>query len=439
MQRRHWRMIVFGAGGLIASVCISIFAFWLLSARYTLTVAAGPVDGFGARFVAALNEAFKPEEPRIRFNYLNTADGEASALALQDGKADLAILRSDIKPPSNGLVIVILRRDAIGLLVPHGSSITGFADLGGKHVALLPGSHFNARLFDDLLTFSGVDPKTVMRTTIAPSDLTQPIKDKKIDAVFGIGAIGTGPLVNALAAMRRAAPRNKPPVFLPVEDAAGFVKAHPAMETVDIPKGAFGGATSVPDDDATTLAMTWRLIAKDSMLDTVAGELARLLVLSKGRLGTLMPGAQEIIAPDTDDKSPYLPLHPGAAAYYNDDEESWFDRFEDLFYLIAMLGSVVASGGAAALGYVRRRKHRESDLHALADLMNKLANDAELDLDAAENDLQAIVNRGIAWRAAHPEELDDPQTMQLALNEIRTMIAFRRRQAESRSETKTGT
>lgn len=435
MQRRHWRMIIFGAAGLFASVCVSALALWLLSARYTLTVAAGPVDGYGARFVSALNEAFRPEEPRIRFNYLTTTDGEASAIALQDGKADLAIVRSDVKPPSNGLVIVILRRDAIGLLVPHNSPIKGFADLEGKHVALLPGSHFNAKLFDNLLAFSGVDPKTVMRTTIAPADLTNPIKAKKIDAVFGIGAIGTGPIVNALAAMRRAAPRDKPPIFLPIEDAAGFVKAHPAMETIDVPKGAFGGATSVPDDDVTTLAMTWRLIAKDTMLDTVAGELARLLVLSKNRLGTLLPGAQEIIAPDTDDKSPYLPLHPGAAAYYNDDEESWFDRFEDLFYLIAMLGSVVASGGAAALGYVRRRKHRESDLHDLATLMNKLANDADIDCDAAERELEAIVGRGIAWRATHPEELNDPQTMQLALGEIRAMIAFRRKQAEAKTGT----
>ena len=171
------------------------------------------------------------------------------------------------------------------------------------------------------------------------------------------------------------------------------------------------------------------------MLDAVAGELARLLVVSKGRLALLMPTSHQIIAPDTDDKSPYLPLHPGAAAYFNDDEESWFDRFEDLFYLIAMLGSVVASGGAAALCYVRRRKHRESDLHDLATLMNKLANDAELDCDAAERELEAIVGRGIAWRAAHPEELDDPQTMQLALGELRAMIAFRRKQAEAKNGT----
>ena len=428
-------MVVFGMAGLVASVIVSVLAFWLLSARYTLTVAAGPNQGYGQRFVSALNEAFKPEEPRIRFNYLQTDDSEASAIALQDGKADLAIMRSDVKPPSNGLVIVILRRDAIGLLVPHGSSISGFADLEGKHVAMLPGSHLNATLFDELLAYSGVDPKKVLRTTMAPTDLTQPVKEKKIDAVFAIGPIGTGPIANALAAMRRAAPRDKPPSFLAIDDAAGFVKAHPAMETIDIPKGSFGGATSVPDDDATTLALTWRLIAKDKMLDTVAGELARLLILSKNRLGTLMPGAQEIIAPDTDDKSPYLPLHPGAAAYYNDDEESWFDRFEDLFYLIAMLGSVVASGGAAALGYVRRRKHRESDLHDLASLMDRLSNDETVDLDAAERELQAIVGRGIAWRAAHPEELDDPQTMQLALNEIRTLIAFRRRQAEMKTGT----
>lgn len=435
MRMRHWRMVMFGMGGLIASVCVSILIFWLLSARFTLTVAAGPADGYGQRFVAAVNEAFRPEEPRIRFNALTTADSEASAIALQEGRADLAIMRSDVTPPSNGLVIVILRRDVVGLLVPHGSSITGFADLEGKHVALLPGSHYNAKLFDRLLEFSGVDPKTVMRTTFAPADLTEPLKAKKIDAVFGIGPIGTGPIVTALAAMRRAAPRNKPPVFLTIDDAAGFVKAHPAMETIDVPKGAFGGATSVPDDDVTTLALTWRFIAKDTMIDTVAGELARLLILSKGRLGTLLPGAQEIIAPDTDDKSPYLPLHPGAAAYYNDDEESWFDRFEDVFYLVAMLGSVLASGGAATIGYVRRRRHKEGELQNLTVLMTKLANNEPVDLDEAELTLQRVVSQGLAVRAAHPEDLDDPQTLAIALAEMRRMIAYRREQDAAKTGT----
>ncbi|MBU3730079.1 MAG: hypothetical protein FGM26_00870 [Beijerinckiaceae bacterium] len=426
MRLRHWRMIVFGTAGLVASVIVSLLAFWLLSARYTLTVAAGPAQGYGQRFVSALNEAFKPEEPRIRFNYLGTVDSEASALALQDGRADLAIMRSDVTPPSNGLVIVILRRDAVGLLVPHGSSISGFADLEGKHVALLPGSHLNEQLFNMLLTYSGVEPKKVMRTTIAPSDLTDPIKSKKVDAVFGIGPIGTGPIVTALAAMRRAAPRDKPPVFVAIDDAAGFVKAHPAMETIDVPKGSFGGATSVPDDDATTLALTWRLIAKDTMLDTVAGELARLLILSKNRLGTLMPGAQEIIAPDTDDKSPYLPLHPGAAAYFNDDEESWFDRFEDVFYLVAMLGSVLASIGAGTIGYFRRHKHRATDLADLSNLMQTVATDPNFNPDAAEAELNALVKRGLTLRASHPDDLDDAQTMQLTLNEMRQQIAAQR-------------
>jgi hypothetical protein len=226
--------------------------------------------------------------------------------------------------------------------------------------------------------------------------------------------------------MRRADPRGKAPVFLPVDDASGYVKAHPAMETLDVPKGAFGGATPVPDDDDTTLALTWRLIAKDTMLDAVAGELARMLIVSKGRLSLLMPTAHQIIAPDTDDKSPYLPLHPGAAAYYNDDQESWIDRFEDIFYLVAMFGSVIASIGAGAAGYFRRHNHREADIKDLAALMLTLATDPNYDPDAAEQQLNALVRRGLTLRASHPDDLDDPQIMTLVLSEMRHQIAARR-------------
>lgn len=426
MRLRHWRMVLFGFAGVFAAIFMGLLAIWLFSAKYTLSVAAGPTDGYGGRFVAALNEAFKPEEPRIRFKPFVTADSSASAKALEQGKVDLAILRSDVRPPSNGLVIVILRRDAVGLLVPGKSDIKGFGDLANKSVALLPGSHFNTELFDSLLAFHGVDGKTVKRETLSGNALTDALKKKSIDAVFGIGPLGIGPLVEALADMRRADPRGKAPVFLPVDDASGYVKAHPAMETIDVPKGAFGGTTPVPDDDDTTLALTWRLIAKDTMLDAVAGELARMLIVSKGRLSLLMPTAHQIIAPDTDDKSPYLPLHPGAAAYYNDDQESWIDRFEDIFYLVAMFGSIIASIGAGAAGYLRRHNHREADIKDLAALMQTLATDPNYDPDAAEKQLNALVRRGLTLRASHPDDLDDPQIMTLVLSEMRHQIAARR-------------
>lgn len=426
MTLRHWRLVLFGFAGVFAAIFVGLFSVWLFSAKYRLTVASGPNDGYGQRLVGALNEAFKHEEPRIRFAPLSTADSIASAKALEQGKADLAILRSDVPPPRNGLVIVILRRDAVGLIVPGESSIKGFGDLSNKTIGTLPGSHLNMDLLDQLLTFHGVDPKTVKRQTVEGNDLTQAIKTKSIDAVFGIGPLGIGPLMDALAAMRRAEPRGKTPIFLPVEDASGFVKAHPAMETIDIPKGAFGGTKPIPDDDETSLALTWRLIAKDTMLDAVAGELARLLVVSKGRLGLLMPSTHQIIAPDTDDKSPYLPLHPGAASYYNDDQESWFDRFEDVFYLVAMFGSVLASIGAGAVGYFRRHNHREVDLKNLATLMQSIAEDPNFDPDAAEKELNRLIKRGLSLRASHADDLDDPEVMALVLREIRLQIAVRR-------------
>lgn len=435
MRSKTFRFILFALAGIFAAVATGMFLIWVYKARYTLTVAAGPAEGYGQRFVAALNEAFKPEEPRMRFRYLATADAEGSAQALEQGKADLAILRSDVKPPSNGLVVVILRRDAIGLLVPADSKIKGFADLANKRVGILPGPHYNQELFQALASFHGVDPKTIKQTTVEITAIPDAIKNKSIDVVFGIGPIGFGPLENAVAAMRRAAPRDKPPVFLTVENASGFVKAHPAMETIDVPKGAFGGATAIPDDDETTLALTWRLVAKDRMLDAVAGELARMLIVSKPRLERLMPGTQQIIAPDTDDKSPYLPLHPGAAAYFNDDEESWFDRFQDIFYLVLMGGSVVASAFAAAVGFFRRRKHRESDLQRLAKLMHTISTQKDYDPDKATAELESIVSGAVAYRADHVEDLDSPEMLQLALAEIRRLIEDRRRELATNTPT----
>ena len=130
-----------------------------------------------------------------------------------------------------------------------------------------------------------------------------------------------------------------------------------------------------------------------------------------------------------------MPLHPGAAAYYNDDQESWFDRFEDVFYLVAMFGSVLASIGAGAAGLFRRHSHREADLIALSRLIETISTDPNYDPDAVENQLGALVRRGLMLRAKHPDDLDDPEVMGLVLDEIRHQIAARRAAITEKSGT----
>ena len=84
-----------------------------------------------------------------------------------------------------------------------------------------------------------------------------------------------------------------------------------------MPEGAFKGRPSIPDDTVTTLAVTYRLVVPETMLNVVAGLIGRAVINTKEKLAAVEPAAAQIETPAADDTSPILPIHPGLAAYLN--------------------------------------------------------------------------------------------------------------------------
>src|SRR5205823_9178817 len=73
-----------------------------------------------------------------------------------------------------------------------------------------------------------------------------------------------------------------------------------------------------------------------------------------------VPVAYRIEAPPAD-KGAALPVHPGALAFLNDEEKSFFDQFADLFYIGAMCLSVLGTALAAALARLKRQSAPDTD------------------------------------------------------------------------------
>src|SRR4051794_32819764 len=76
------------------------------------------------------------------------------------------------------------------------------------------------------------------------------------------------------------------PQIIAVDEAAAIAKRYPLLETLDIPKGTFDGSLPAPDDDITTLSVSYRLLACAAMPDWVAprspGGTAGVLMLLPG-------------------------------------------------------------------------------------------------------------------------------------------------------------
>ncbi len=60
-----------------------------------------------------------------------------SGHALEDQRADLAVVRSDVGMPVNGQTVLIMRRNAAVLLAPAGSALRAVEDLKGHRIGVL--------------------------------------------------------------------------------------------------------------------------------------------------------------------------------------------------------------------------------------------------------------------------------------------------------------
>jgi hypothetical protein len=219
-----------------------------------------------------------------------------------------------------------------------------------------PLQEVNAALLDLVLGYYDVQPQAVKRVFLDPVALADAIRHKHVAAVLAVGPVGPGPAVAAVATVAKAS--GGTPTLLALSDADAFNRRFPAFESFDVPEGAFKARPSVPDDTVTMLAVTYRLVAPDTMLNIVAGAIGQTLFTSKARLSVLAPMANQIEAPDPDDKNPILPVHPGVANYLNNGDQSFFDEFQGYFYLVAAVLSVIGSLATIIMGRIRTGQMR---------------------------------------------------------------------------------
>ena len=375
---------------LIACLCACLglgatVVWFFFFAHLTLRVAIGPVGSDGQKFLAAFVRSAADAHPRVRLQIAPMADRETSAKALTTGAADLAVVRSDDLTSTTGQTIAILQRDVVGLVIPSHAAIEKVEDLAGKTIGLMQAPAGDERILDQILEYYQVPTQRVNRVVLAHGEIGPAIRQKRVAAIFAIGPAGPGVLadvVTAVAKVSKAAPD-----ILDIEAAEAIVQHSPALEEVEIAPGAFRTTPLRPEESITTLAVTLRLVARPSMPNYVAGEVARLLFVTKTKLVSTLPQVSQIEAPDTD-KGAAFPVHPGAAAYFDGQQTSLLDLFLDYGYLVAIIGSVIGAGYAWM-----RRSWRDTESQEQAQLQHLLT--ILRDVSAANRDTLEVFEKEV--------------------------------------------
>lgn len=417
---------------IVATVLVGVAVVAAMAALWfrptVLRVAAGPVGSSDVRVIVSYLQALQRERSDIRFRLVLTEGPADSAARIESGKADLAVVRSDIAMPAKASTVAILRREAAFFITKPGSEITEIGALKGKTVGLVRSTPANERILTQILYHYDLTAQDVTRVSGAPQEMQQQVADGKFDALFFVTPISEQLTRRAIQTFPKV--EGKHAGLLPVAEAEALLTDYPQFDTVEIVRGAFGANPVLPDSTVTTLAVTHRLVADNNLSEAVVGELTRLLVTLRPQIVRDTPAVNQLDLPSTEDKAARLPNHPGAVAFIDGETKTFFERYGDYIYIGIMAFSLLGSALAALFSSLSRRPDPVASDVLMSDLVVEIERVRQADhlasLDLIEDEADETIARLL--RAATKKGGDSGEVAAVALlvSELRYTLARRR-------------
>jgi TRAP transporter TAXI family solute receptor len=368
MLRHRWSVLV---SIVLLLIGLSVTAFYFLSQPARYRIAVGPAGSDDLRLVQFLATKFSKDNAPVRMRIVVTENSAQSAELIDSGKADLAVVRHDLAFPKNGQVVAVLRRNYSVLFAPgepYNSPVEGrtrrpapapapakienIESLAGKRIGVIGRTQGNVDLLNIILKQYDIPPDKVEIVPLPLIDVSTVIREQKPDAILAVGPLSSKATMEAISAVVALTPNKKPPIFLPISASEAIAELFPAYESAEIAKGSFGGSPARPEEDIETVTVSHYIVASNSTSDSTIGELARLLLSARQTLSSELIGFAKIEKPNTD-KDANVTVHPGAKAYFDDEQKTFFDRYGDQLFWLLMIVPLFGSGAAGLASYMK--------------------------------------------------------------------------------------
>jgi TRAP-type uncharacterized transport system substrate-binding protein len=418
-----WLRFVLLVGVLALASGAGLLGYRYFTRPVTLSVAVGSIDGEAAQAMSALASRLVSDNAPVRLKVIDSGTALGAAKAFSSGKADLAVVRGDVGDLSQAQAVVVVSRIVLLIVGPPGSAIDSIDKLKGHRVGVI-GGDTNAKIIDVLSKEYGLDREKMFKDIALP-DVRRALQSKEVSALLVVI-----PLAEKYLSLLRGFFQQNPkssPVLIPIDSAGAIAETERAYESFDVPKGTLRAAPPVPEDDLTTLRTSLYLVANKKLSSDLIATLTQTIMRVRRELMGEQPLFAQITTPSTDADA-YLPLHPGAAAFYNGTQQSFMDEYSNWIYLTPM-----ALGGAATLlaaawkflGLGKRASEGPLDsLYALGRRIRKAATEAEL-LDI-EEEIDGILNAQRAKSAEGDDSAVDATTLNVAAHRLEGLIHDRR-------------
>ena len=207
---------------------------------------------------------------------------------------------------------------------------------------------------------------------MSPSAAYAALQSGDVDALFRVIALGNES-VNQLLQTSQSQ-------LIPIERAIALQLSLPYLEATEIPQGAYGGVEPIPPEAISGVGLRAVLVTHDSIDNQVIYDLTRTLHELRNELVREHPLSATIRLPESGENLG-LPLHPGARAYYNQDEPNfWVEYAEPIGLLLSVTILCLSGVWQFRLWLVGRQKNR-ADMYNLEilDLISQVENTDDLE------------------------------------------------------------
>jgi TRAP-type uncharacterized transport system substrate-binding protein len=419
-----WLRIVVTLALALLAAGASLFAYRWYVRPVTLSIAVGSLDGDAPKIMSALASRLTVNNAPVRLKVVETTGPIASADAFSSGKTDLAVVRGDVGDLSQAQAIVVLTQAVALLVAPPGSAITDMAGLKRATVGVVAGDT-NQKIVSVLTKTYDLDRANVVFKNVALDQVRRALDSKEIRAVLLVMPLSD----KYLSLVRGLFPQNAKtaPVLIPIENAGAIAEEERAYESFDVPKGTLRGSPPVPEDDVTTLRVSFYIVGKKSLNNDMIAGFTQAITSARRDVLAESPVLAQFKAPDTD-AGAYLPVHPGAAEFYNGSQQTFLDKWSNAIFLAPIALGALATVLAAAWRFLRSgelgpREPALDSLYALGRRIRHAENIAEL--SEIENQIDEVLSAQRA-RSGEAEDTLDTATLNVAAHRLENLIHDRR-------------
>ena len=414
-----------GCAIVLALVSAAVGVSYIVLRPSELRLAIPTGNTLDKRLFGAAAEMMRAQRAPVRLEMIASESAKAALDALEAGNVNLAVVPSDAALQGRAHSVMIMRREVAVLIAPKDSPLQKTTDLPNATIGLARVGPLDAGLLWQVLDYYGIAHDGSKYVSVPVDEVANAIRQKKVDGIIAVGALASKQMTDVIAEVARgsdAAVR-----FVDFEEADAIAKRIPALESIEVDQGAFGGRPPRPAESFKAIGYSIRLVATPATEKDVVAELVRQLYLVRQNLSAAIPGSGLMAVPDTDKATAYL-VHPGVRAYVDGEQQNWVERYSDYFYLGMFVASGIGSILAAFLSWMsggaRDPKVPVERIEAVFDTI--CAARTKEAVDAAERQADEIFRSVFGTGAAEHLSESGMVKFGVAMTELRNRIAAQR-------------